>query len=60
VAWLPVGLLGIASALLFKKTGRLARAVILHMVYNAEVLRWFVAFYFRVTANGIGPKFLTR
>jgi membrane protease YdiL (CAAX protease family) len=38
LAWLPVGLLGIASALLFKNTGRLAPAVILHMVYNAVVL----------------------
>jgi membrane protease YdiL (CAAX protease family) len=38
LAWLPVGLLGIANALLFKKTGRLAPAVILHMVYNAVVL----------------------
>ena len=38
LAWLPVGLLGIASALLFKNTGRLAPAVILHMAYNAVVL----------------------
>jgi membrane protease YdiL (CAAX protease family) len=38
LSWLPVGLLGIANALLFKKTGRLAPAVILHMVYNAVVL----------------------
>jgi membrane protease YdiL (CAAX protease family) len=37
-AWLPVGLLGVANALLFKKTGRLAPAVVLHMVYNAVVL----------------------
>jgi len=37
-AWLPVGLLGLANALLFKKTGRLAPAVVLHMVYNAVVL----------------------
>jgi membrane protease YdiL (CAAX protease family) len=38
LAWLPVGLLGIASALLFKNTGRLAPAMILHLVYNAVVL----------------------
>jgi len=38
LAWLPVGLLGMASALLFKNTGRLAPAVILHMAYNAVVL----------------------
>ena len=38
LAWLPVGLLGVANALLFKKTGRLVPAVVLHMVYNAVVL----------------------
>jgi CAAX prenyl protease-like protein len=38
LAWLPVGLLGMACALLFKNTGRLAPAVVLHMVYNAVVL----------------------
>jgi membrane protease YdiL (CAAX protease family) len=38
LAWFPVALLGIVNALLFKKTGRLAPAVILHMVYNATVL----------------------
>jgi membrane protease YdiL (CAAX protease family) len=38
LSWLPVGLLGITNALLFKKTGRLAPAVILHMVYNIVVL----------------------
>jgi membrane protease YdiL (CAAX protease family) len=38
LSWLPVGLLGIANALLFKKTGRLAPAVVLHVVYNAVVL----------------------
>jgi membrane protease YdiL (CAAX protease family) len=37
LSWLPVGLLGIANALLFKKTGRLEAAVLLHMVYNAVV-----------------------
>jgi membrane protease YdiL (CAAX protease family) len=34
---LPVGLLGAANAVMFKKTGRLAPAVVLHMVYNAVV-----------------------
>jgi len=38
LSWLPVGLLGMTNALLFKKTGRLAPAVILHMVYNAVVV----------------------
>jgi membrane protease YdiL (CAAX protease family) len=38
LSWLPVALLGATNAILFKKTGRLAPAVILHMVYNAVVL----------------------
>ena len=38
MSWIPVGLLGAANALLFKRTGRLAPAVMLHMVYNAVVL----------------------
>jgi membrane protease YdiL (CAAX protease family) len=38
LSWLPVGLLGATNALIFKKTGRLAPAVILHMVYNAVVV----------------------
>jgi membrane protease YdiL (CAAX protease family) len=38
LAWVPVSLLGMANAILFKKTGRLAPAVLLHMVYNAVVL----------------------
>jgi membrane protease YdiL (CAAX protease family) len=40
LSWLPVGLLGVANALLFKKAGRLAPAVVLHMVYNAVVVLW--------------------
>lgn len=40
LAWLPVAVLGVANALIFKKTGRLAPAVVLHMVYNAVVLAW--------------------
>lgn len=38
MAWLPVGLLGAANCLLYKKTGRLAPAVLLHMLYNSVVL----------------------
>jgi len=38
LAWLPVFMLGAANALVFKKTGDLLPAVILHMVYNAVVL----------------------
>jgi membrane protease YdiL (CAAX protease family) len=38
LSWLPVGLLGITNALPFKKTGNLAPAILLHMVYNAVVL----------------------
>ncbi len=38
LSWLPVGLLGIGNAILFRKSGNLAPAVLLHMVYNAVVL----------------------
>lgn len=38
LAWLPVGMLGVANALIFKKTGRLGPAIALHMIYNAVVL----------------------
>jgi len=38
LAWLPVGMLGAANCLVFKKTGRLMPAVLLHLVYNAVVL----------------------
>jgi membrane protease YdiL (CAAX protease family) len=37
-AWIPVGLLGAASALLFKRTGHLAHSVLLHMAYNTVVV----------------------
>ena len=37
-AWLPVGLVGVASALLFRRTGHLAPSVVLHMAYNAVVV----------------------
>ena len=38
ISWVPVFLVGVATALVFKKTGRLAPAVVLHMVYNAVVV----------------------
>lgn len=38
LAWFPVFLLGTVNAVLFKKTGKLAPAVLLHMIYNAIVL----------------------
>ncbi len=38
LAWLPVGVLGASNAVLFRKSGYLAPAVLLHMVYNAVVL----------------------
>ena len=38
LSWLPVFLLGVANALIFKKTERLAPAVALHMIYNITVL----------------------
>ncbi len=38
LSWLRVGLLGISNAMLFRKSGNLAPAVLLHMVYNAVVL----------------------
>lgn len=38
MAWVPVFLLGAANCMIFKKTGKLAPAVILHMLYNAVVL----------------------
>ena len=37
-AWIPVGLVGLANAELFKRTGRLGPAVALHRVYNAMVV----------------------
>lgn len=38
LSWLPVGLLGLLNALLFKKTGRLLPCVLSHMAYNAAVV----------------------
>jgi membrane protease YdiL (CAAX protease family) len=38
LSWLPVGLVGIAAALIFKRTGNLASAIALHTVYNAIVV----------------------
>ncbi len=38
LAWLPVAAVGAINALLFRRWGRLAPAVALHMAYNAVVL----------------------
>jgi membrane protease YdiL (CAAX protease family) len=38
LAWVPVGLMGAASALLFKRTGHLLPSVLLHATYNAVVV----------------------
>jgi membrane protease YdiL (CAAX protease family) len=38
LSWLPVFCLGALNAVLFKRSGRLAPAVLLHMTYNAVVL----------------------
>ncbi len=38
LAWLPVGVLGVGNAALFRRSGSLAPAVLLHMVYNAVPL----------------------
>ena len=38
MSWLPVAIVGASNALLFKRTGRLASAVALHMCYNAVVV----------------------
>jgi len=38
LSWAPVFLLGAANAVLFRRTGRLAAAVVLHMTYNVFVM----------------------
>ena len=38
VSWVPVFLVGVVNCIIFKKTRKLAPAVLLHMVYNAVVL----------------------
>ncbi len=38
IAWLPVFVLGVTNAWLFKKTGRLEACVLLHGAYNAVVM----------------------
>jgi membrane protease YdiL (CAAX protease family) len=38
LSWLPVAALGACNAMLFKRTGRLAPAVALHMAYNSVIL----------------------
>lgn len=42
-SWLPVCAVGAACALLFKRTGRLAAAVVLHATCNAVMLSWELA-----------------
>ncbi len=37
ISWLPVGLVGICAALVFRRTRNLASAIALHTVYNAIV-----------------------
>jgi membrane protease YdiL (CAAX protease family) len=41
IAWAPVALVGAANCLLFKRSGRLAPAVLLHMAYNTVATLWF-------------------
>ena len=38
LSWAPVGLLGAMNATIFKRTGRLAPAVLAHAAYNLVVL----------------------
>jgi membrane protease YdiL (CAAX protease family) len=38
LAWIPVGLVGAACALLFRRSGHLAPSVLLHTAYNAVVV----------------------
>jgi membrane protease YdiL (CAAX protease family) len=38
LAWVPVGIVGVMTAVLFRKTRRLVSAVVLHMAYNAVVV----------------------
>jgi membrane protease YdiL (CAAX protease family) len=40
LSWLPVFGVGLTSAWLFKRSGRLAPCVVLHMAYNAVVVGW--------------------
>jgi hypothetical protein len=40
LAWVPVALVGAANCLLFKRSKRLAPAVLLHMAYNMVVTLW--------------------
>jgi membrane protease YdiL (CAAX protease family) len=38
LSWLPVGLLGLLNAFIFKKAGRLLPCVFSHMAYNAALV----------------------
>lgn len=37
-SWLPIAALGAANAMLFKRTGQLSTAILVHAIYNALVL----------------------
>lgn len=39
-AWLPVAMVGATNCILFKKSKRLAPAILLHMTYNTVVTLW--------------------
>lgn len=40
LSWLPVAMVGAANCVLFKRSKRLAPAILLHMSYNAVVVLW--------------------
>jgi membrane protease YdiL (CAAX protease family) len=40
ISWIPVAMLGAVNCILFKRSGRLAPAILLHMTYNAVVVLW--------------------
>lgn len=40
LSWLPVALLGAVNCVLFRRSGRLAPAILLHMTYNAAIMLW--------------------
>ncbi len=40
ISWMPVAMVGAANCVLFKRSERLAPAVLLHMTYNAVVVLW--------------------
>ena len=40
LSWIPVAMVGATNCVLFKRSKRLAPAILLHMTYNAVVLTW--------------------